>query len=194
MVLNEEDHEAICSMFTTIGATVDQRPAADFMNVCNHQKISLNFATTTGFLDAKSKRHRLLRRSERGSKKRRDNRPKRLLKLTTTVAATSAEFETTTVTTVAAEAAAAEIMAISIPTRTAMFWQVPSVFVVNPSLQHRPTMMVSQPLAPAPARPSPLWPLLPKQLALPRRLKPNNLLQRLPSIPLLPRRLAAWRP
>jgi hypothetical protein len=34
MDLDEEDHEAICSMFTTIGATIDQKPAADFMNVC----------------------------------------------------------------------------------------------------------------------------------------------------------------
>jgi len=34
MDMDEEDHEAICSMFTTIGATIDKPPAADFMKVC----------------------------------------------------------------------------------------------------------------------------------------------------------------
>jgi len=32
--MDEEDHEAICSMFTTIGSTIDKPPAADFMKVC----------------------------------------------------------------------------------------------------------------------------------------------------------------
>jgi translation initiation factor 4G len=34
MDLDEEDHEAICSIFTTIGSTIDVQPAANFMNVC----------------------------------------------------------------------------------------------------------------------------------------------------------------
>jgi translation initiation factor 4G len=33
MDMDEEDHEAICSMFTTIGKTIDQPPAADYMKV-----------------------------------------------------------------------------------------------------------------------------------------------------------------
>ena len=37
--LDEEDHEAICSMFTTIGSTIDTPVAANFMNVC-FQKIA----------------------------------------------------------------------------------------------------------------------------------------------------------
>lgn len=32
--LDEEDHEAICSMFATIGFTIDKMPAAVFMDVC----------------------------------------------------------------------------------------------------------------------------------------------------------------
>jgi MIF4G domain len=32
--MDEEDHEAICSMFTTIGSTIDGPPAADFLTVC----------------------------------------------------------------------------------------------------------------------------------------------------------------
>lgn len=32
--IDEEDHEAICSMFITIGSTIDKPPAADFMNLC----------------------------------------------------------------------------------------------------------------------------------------------------------------
>jgi translation initiation factor 4G len=32
--MDEEDHEAICSMFTTIGKTIDRPPAADYMKVC----------------------------------------------------------------------------------------------------------------------------------------------------------------
>jgi len=32
--MDEEDHEAICSIFTTIGATIDTPAAATFMNVC----------------------------------------------------------------------------------------------------------------------------------------------------------------
>lgn len=32
--MDEEDHEAICSMFATIGSTIDKPHAADFMNVC----------------------------------------------------------------------------------------------------------------------------------------------------------------
>ena len=32
--IDEEDHEAICSMFATIGATIDKPHAAEFMNVC----------------------------------------------------------------------------------------------------------------------------------------------------------------
>ena len=32
--MDEEDHEAICNMFTTIGLTIDRSPAADFMKVC----------------------------------------------------------------------------------------------------------------------------------------------------------------
>ena len=34
MELDEEDHEAVCSMFTTIGKTIDQPHAASFMRVC----------------------------------------------------------------------------------------------------------------------------------------------------------------
>ncbi|KAG7345792.1 MIF4G domain containing protein [Nitzschia inconspicua] len=34
MDMDEEDHEAICSMFTTIGKTIDRPPAADYMKVC----------------------------------------------------------------------------------------------------------------------------------------------------------------
>jgi MIF4G domain len=34
MDMDEEDHEAICSMFATIGSTIDRQPAADFMKVC----------------------------------------------------------------------------------------------------------------------------------------------------------------
>lgn len=34
MDLDEEDHEAACSMFTTIGKTIDQPHAQSFMNVC----------------------------------------------------------------------------------------------------------------------------------------------------------------
>ncbi|KAL3909427.1 MAG: hypothetical protein SGARI_002604, partial [Bacillariaceae sp.] len=32
--MDEEDHEAICSMFATIGKTIDRPPAADYMKVC----------------------------------------------------------------------------------------------------------------------------------------------------------------
>ena len=32
--IEEEDHEAICSLFTTIGLTIDRPQAADFMKVC----------------------------------------------------------------------------------------------------------------------------------------------------------------
>ncbi|KAL3927717.1 MAG: hypothetical protein SGARI_005247, partial [Bacillariaceae sp.] len=32
--MDEEDHEAICSMFTTIGKTIDRPPAAEYMKVC----------------------------------------------------------------------------------------------------------------------------------------------------------------
>ena len=32
--MDEEDHEAICNMFSTIGSTIDKSPAADFMKVC----------------------------------------------------------------------------------------------------------------------------------------------------------------
>ena len=32
--MDAEDHEAICSMFATIGSTIDRSPAADFMSVC----------------------------------------------------------------------------------------------------------------------------------------------------------------
>jgi translation initiation factor 4G len=31
--MDEEDHEAICNMFSTIGSTIDRGPAADFMKV-----------------------------------------------------------------------------------------------------------------------------------------------------------------
>ena len=34
MDMDEEDHEAICSMFTTIGLTIDKPSGADFMKVC----------------------------------------------------------------------------------------------------------------------------------------------------------------
>ena len=34
MDMDEEDHEAICSMFTTIGLTIDKSSGADFMKVC----------------------------------------------------------------------------------------------------------------------------------------------------------------
>lgn len=34
MDMDAEDHEAICSMFTTIGNTIDKTAAADFMKVC----------------------------------------------------------------------------------------------------------------------------------------------------------------
>jgi translation initiation factor 4G len=34
MDMDEEDHEAICSMFATIGSTIDRPPAAEFMKVC----------------------------------------------------------------------------------------------------------------------------------------------------------------
>eukprot|EP00980_Cylindrotheca_fusiformis_P021277 scaffold8194_cov118-Cylindrotheca_fusiformis.AAC.8 len=37
--MDEEDHEAICSMFSTIGSTIDKPPAADFMKV-SFDKIS----------------------------------------------------------------------------------------------------------------------------------------------------------
>lgn len=42
--MDEEDHEAICSMFTTIGSTIDKPPAADFMKVCftKIKKLSLD--------------------------------------------------------------------------------------------------------------------------------------------------------
>lgn len=42
--MDEEDHEAICSMFTTIGSTIDTSPAADFMKVCftKIKKLSLD--------------------------------------------------------------------------------------------------------------------------------------------------------
>ena len=36
--MDEEDHEAICNMFATIGSTIDKPPAAEFMKVC-FQKI-----------------------------------------------------------------------------------------------------------------------------------------------------------
>ena len=32
--MDEEDHEAICSMFGTIGSTIDKPPAADFIKLC----------------------------------------------------------------------------------------------------------------------------------------------------------------
>ena len=32
--MDEEDHEAICNMFATIGSTIDKPPAAEFMKVC----------------------------------------------------------------------------------------------------------------------------------------------------------------
>ena len=32
--MDEEDHEAICNMFSTIGSTIDRSPAAKFMKVC----------------------------------------------------------------------------------------------------------------------------------------------------------------
>jgi hypothetical protein len=32
--MDEEDHEAICNMFATIGSTIDRAPAATFMHVC----------------------------------------------------------------------------------------------------------------------------------------------------------------
>lgn len=32
--IDEEDHEALCSIFSTIGATIDTSSAVDFMNVC----------------------------------------------------------------------------------------------------------------------------------------------------------------
>lgn len=32
--IDEEDHEAICNMFSTIGSTIDRQHAADFMKVC----------------------------------------------------------------------------------------------------------------------------------------------------------------
>jgi translation initiation factor 4G len=34
MDMDEEDHEAICSMFITIGKTIDRPPAAEYMKVC----------------------------------------------------------------------------------------------------------------------------------------------------------------
>lgn len=37
--MDEEDHEAICNMFSTIGSTIDRAPAADFMKV-SFDKIS----------------------------------------------------------------------------------------------------------------------------------------------------------
>jgi translation initiation factor 4G len=46
MDMDEEDHEAICSMFTTIGKTIDRPPAADYMKVCfdKIKKMSTNNA------------------------------------------------------------------------------------------------------------------------------------------------------
>jgi len=44
MDMDEEDHEAICSMFTTIGSTIDKPQSATFVNVC-FTKIS-NLATS----------------------------------------------------------------------------------------------------------------------------------------------------
>jgi translation initiation factor 4G len=38
MDIDEEDHEAICNMFATIGSTIDKPPAAEFMKTC-FQKI-----------------------------------------------------------------------------------------------------------------------------------------------------------
>jgi translation initiation factor 4G len=35
--MDEEDHEAICNMFSTIGSTIDRGPAADFMKVSFHK-------------------------------------------------------------------------------------------------------------------------------------------------------------
>jgi hypothetical protein len=32
--MDEEDHEALCNMFATIGKTIDRQPVADFMKVC----------------------------------------------------------------------------------------------------------------------------------------------------------------
>jgi translation initiation factor 4G len=44
--MDEEDHEAICSMFGTIGATIDKPASADFMKVCfdKIQKLSTDSA------------------------------------------------------------------------------------------------------------------------------------------------------
>lgn len=50
--MDEEDHEAICNMFTTIGKMIDGPPAADFMKVCF---VKINQLSTNKSLPARSR-------------------------------------------------------------------------------------------------------------------------------------------